>query len=69
MELKVEKLVTTEKIDGTTEEKAILKGESGTERYTLVVTDPETFTSFGVGDPYALTLKPVQTKLGETDHA
>jgi len=65
MELKVEKLVTTEKIDGTTEEKAILKGEDGAVQMTLTITGPETLASFDVAEPYELTLSGLQTKLGE----
>jgi len=67
MELKVEKLVTTEKIDGTTEEKVVLKGEDGPNIYTLTITGADIVDVFDIGEPYRMELNSIQTRLGETD--
>lgn len=63
MELKVEKLVTTEKMGGEIEEKAILKGEDGADSYTLTIVGAKLQDAYVLGDPFKLELVPIQTKL------
>jgi len=67
MEVKVERLVTTEKIDGTREEKAVLRGEDGPNSYTLTIVGTDVIAVFSVGEPCRLELNSLQTRLGETD--
>jgi len=65
MELKVEKLVTTEKMGGEIEKKAILKGEDGADTFTLTIVGDEIVETFSVGEPYDMHINAIQTKLGE----
>jgi len=65
MELKVEKLVTTEKMGGEIEKKAILKGEDGADSYTLTIVGDEIVETFSVGEPYNMDMNSLQTKLGD----
>jgi len=65
MKLKVEKIVTTQKIDGSTEEKVILKGELGPNTYTVTISGENASETFFMAEPYELSLDPLQTRLGD----
>lgn len=65
MELTVERLVRTEKIDGTTEEKAVLKGESDEFTMTFTISGGDVIGRYAMGDAFLIEMKPVQTKLDD----
>jgi len=63
MELKVDKTIETTNSDGETEQKAVLKGEDGTDKYTLTIVGAGVLSAYRPGDPYEFALDPLQTKL------
>lgn len=65
MELTVERLVRTEKIDGTTEEKAVLKGESDEFTMTLTISGADVIGCYAMSDAFLIEMKPVQTTLSD----
>jgi len=65
LELKVERLVTTEKADGTTEEKVVLKGDSDVLCMTLTITGEDVTKCYVAGEPFSIELDPLQTTLDE----
>lgn len=66
MELTVDKTIETTNSDGEIEQKVVFKGEADGVKQTLTLAGADVIVLYRIGDPFDLTLKPLQTTLDVT---